>query len=67
VRTEQEVSALGAALLAGHQAGAWTVADIKRITSPGEAVQGEPNPGAERRYRRWRELHRSARELDGVA
>lgn len=67
VRTEQEVSALGAALLAGLQAGAWTVSDIKRITSPGEAVQGEPNPGAARRYRRWSELHRAARALDGVA
>jgi glycerol kinase len=62
--SEQEVSALGAALLAGLQHGTWTSADIKKLTSQGETVNGEANPGAERRYRRWKELHRMKKELD---
>lgn len=64
--SEQEVSALGAALLAGLQHGTWTSADIKKLTSQGETVNGEANPGAERRYKRWKELHRITKELDRV-
>lgn len=64
VGSQQEVSALGAAFLAGMRHGTWTVADIKRMTAGGETVNGERNPGAERRYRRWKELHRLTRELD---
>ncbi len=60
----QEVSALGAAFLAGMQHGAWTKADIKRMTSPGETIASGKNPGLEKRYKRWKELHRMTRELD---
>jgi glycerol kinase len=66
VSREQEVSALGAALLAGLKYGTWSAADIKKITSQGETVSGEENPGALRRYRRWKELHRVTRMLDAV-
>jgi glycerol kinase len=66
VSREQEVSALGAALLAGLQQGAWNAAEIKKIASQGETVNGEANPGAERRYRRWKELHRVTRMLDSL-
>jgi len=64
--SEQEVSALGAALLAGLQHGTWTSTDIKKLTSQGETVNGEANPGAERRYKRWKELHRMTKELDRI-
>jgi len=60
-----EASAMGAAYLAGMQQGAWTDDDILRMVKNGETVQGRPNPGLERRYRIWRELHRITRELDG--
>ncbi|HXY53531.1 MAG TPA: FGGY family carbohydrate kinase [Nitrospirota bacterium] len=66
VSREQEVSALGAALLAGLMRGTWGIEEIKRITSLGETVNGEENPGAERRYRRWKELHRVTRVLDSL-
>jgi len=66
VRTEKEVSALGAALLAGLAKGAWGIEEIKKITSFGETVNGEENHGAERRYRRWKELHRTTRLLDSL-
>jgi glycerol kinase len=66
VSREQEVSALGAALLAGLKQGAWSAAEIKKIASQGETVSGEENPGALRRYRRWKELHRVTRSLDAV-
>jgi glycerol kinase len=66
VSREQEVSALGAALLAGLKHGAWSAAEIKKIASQGEKVSGEENPGALRRYRRWKELHRVTRTLDSV-
>jgi glycerol kinase len=59
-----EASALGAAFLAGLQKGAWTADDIASMTAGGELVHGEPNPGLERRYRRWKELHRMTKELD---
>ncbi|HEY6011040.1 MAG TPA: FGGY-family carbohydrate kinase, partial [Nitrospirota bacterium] len=62
----QEASALGAALLAGMQAGAWTADDIKTMTAGGETVGGGQNPGLERRYRRWKELHRITKELDKI-
>jgi glycerol kinase len=61
-----EASALGAAFLAGVQHGAWKAEDIRRMTSQGEMVNGEANPGLERRYRKWKELHRLTRELDKV-
>jgi glycerol kinase len=64
VSREQEVSALGAALLAGLQQGTWSAEEVKKIASQGETVNGEANPGAERRYRRWKELHRVTRMLD---
>ncbi len=66
VSREQEVSALGAALLAGLKHGTWSAAEIKKIASQGETVSGEENPGALRRYRRWKELHRVTRTLDSV-
>lgn len=66
VSTVQEVSALGAALLAGLKQGLWTAGEVKTMVSRGDVVNGEANPGAERRYRRWRELHRMTRELDSV-
>jgi glycerol kinase len=61
---EREASALGAAFLAGMQHGTWIVGDIKRMAAQGETLHGEANPGLERRYRRWKELHRMTRELD---
>jgi glycerol kinase len=60
----REASAMGAAFLAGMQHGAWTGDDIKNMTSTGEQVKGEPNPGLQRRYKRWKELHRMTGELD---
>lgn len=66
ISSTQEASALGAALLAGMQHGTWTVDDIKRMVTQGEIVKGEANPGLERRYRRWKELHRTTKELDGM-
>jgi glycerol kinase len=66
VSREQEVSALGAALLAGLQQGAWSAEEIKKTASQGETVNGEANPGAERRYRRWKELHLVTRMLDSL-
>jgi glycerol kinase len=64
VSAEQEASALGAALLAGLGLGTWTIAGICGMVRRGEEVTGEKNPGAEKRYRRWKELHRMTRELD---
>jgi glycerol kinase len=61
-----EASALGAAFLAGMQHGAWKVDDIRRMASQGELINGEENPGLERRYRKWKELHRMTKELDKV-
>jgi len=66
VSSVQEVSALGAALLAGLTHGAWNPAQIKKIAYQGETVSGEENPGALRRYRRWKELHRVTRTLDAM-
>jgi glycerol kinase len=60
----QEASAMGAAFLAGMQHGAWSDGDIRDMTSAGDLVKGAPNPGLERRYKRWRELHRMTGELD---
>ncbi len=64
VSSSTEASALGAAMLAGMQYGAWTAADIKTMSLPGEIVRGTANPGLERRYRRWKELHRMTKALD---
>ena len=66
VSAQQEVSALGAALLAGLAQGVWSPADIKNMVSSGEVVNPRPNPGASRRYRRWKELHRLTGILDRV-
>lgn len=62
----QEVSALGAALLAGLAHGAWTLPDIKKMTGGGEAIAPRKNSGAEKRYQRWKELHRITKELDSL-
>ena len=66
VSAGREASALGAAFLAGMQHGAWKADDIRRITAQGEAVNGETNPGLERRYKKWKELHRMTKNLDKV-
>jgi glycerol kinase len=64
VGAAREASALGAAFLAGMRHGALKAHDIRRITAQGEMVKGEANPGLERRYKRWKQLHRVTRELD---
>jgi len=64
VSAGREASALGAAFLAGMRHGAWTAGDVRRMTAQGEVVKGAANPGLERRYRTWKELHRVTRELD---
>lgn len=61
-----EASALGAAFLAGMRHGTWKAADLRIMTAQGEVMKGEENPGLERRFRRWTELHRMTRELDKV-
>jgi glycerol kinase len=66
VSAGREASALGAAFLAGMQYGTWKADDIRRMASLGELITGETNPGLERRYRKWKELHRMTRELDRV-
>ncbi len=60
----QEASALGAAFLAGMKQGRWKADDIKRMTAQSEVVRGEANPGLERRYKKWKELHRMTGALD---
>ena len=64
VSPEQEVSALGAAMLAGLSLGVWSISDIRRLVPQGETVQARQNAGAEKRYRRWKELHRITKLLD---
>ncbi len=64
VSAEQEVSALGAALLAGLSLGVWSSRDIKKLVPQGEEVQARQNAGVEKRYRRWKELHRMTKLLD---
>lgn len=64
VSAGREASALGAAFLAGMQRGAWKADDVRRMAAQGELVNGEANPGLERRYKKWKELHRMTRELD---
>ncbi len=64
VSSQQEVSALGAALLAGMAHGTWTPAVIKKMVTTGEIVTPRQNAGASKRYHRWKELHRITRELD---
>jgi len=66
ISAEQEVSALGAALLAGLSLGVLSKADIKRLALQGETVQARRNLGAEKRYSRWKELHRMTKQLDGI-
>lgn len=57
-----EASSLGAAFLAGMQHGTWKTDDIRRMAPQGELVNGEWNPGLERRYKKWKALHRLTRE-----
>jgi glycerol kinase len=64
VSSRQEVSALGAALLAGLASGTWTFADIRNLTTSGEAITPRRNSGAEKRYQRWKELHRATAAID---
>jgi glycerol kinase len=64
ISAEQEVSALGAALLAGLSLGVWSSKDIKKLVPQVEEVQARHNAGAEKRYRRWKELHRMTKQLD---
>jgi glycerol kinase len=64
VSAGQEVSALGAALLAGLAQGVWTPADIKRLSRAAESITPRHNIAVEKRYRRWRELHRMTKSLD---
>lgn len=66
VSAEQEVSALGAALLAGLSQGAWTPQDIRKMMPAGETISPRRNAGVEKRYQRWKQLHRMTRELDGL-
>jgi len=66
VSAGMEASALGAAFLAGMQHGVWKADDIRRMASQGEVVAGQANPGIEKRYKKWKELHRITRELDKV-
>ncbi|MGE5809008.1 MAG: FGGY family carbohydrate kinase [Nitrospirota bacterium] len=66
VSASREASALGAAFLAGMRHGVWNSDDIRRMTAQGETVNGEANPGLERRYKKWKELHRMTRELDKI-
>lgn len=66
VRADQEVSALGAAFLAGMAHGTWTAAHLKKMGPPAETVSPRHNAGAEKRYRRWKELHRMTKMLDEI-
>jgi glycerol kinase len=64
VSVQQEVSALGAALLSGMARDVWSPAAIKKLVVCGETIAPRKNAGAEKRYRRWKELHRMTRTLD---
>jgi glycerol kinase len=64
VSAGQEVSALGAALLAGLAQDVWTPEDIKRLSLPVESITPRHNIAVEKRYRRWRELHWITKDLD---
>lgn len=66
VSRQQEVSALGAALLAGLAQGAWTRTGIKKMVVSGETATPRQNAGAAKRYRRWQELHRMTKRLDEI-
>jgi glycerol kinase len=66
ISSAKEASALGAAFLAGMQQGTWTPEELANLTTGGETVHGEPNPGLERRCRRWKELHRMTKELSRI-
>jgi glycerol kinase len=66
VSREQEISARGAAFLAGMEQGAWSPESIVSMTMPGETVSGRDNPGAGKRYRRWKNLHRVTALLDRI-
>jgi glycerol kinase len=64
VSAGQEVSALGAALLAGLAQEVWAPEDIKRLLLPAESISPRNNIAVEKRYRRWEELHRMTKSLD---
>jgi len=64
VNAEKEVTARGAAFLAGIQRGTWTTRDIRKMAGTGEPVACRTNPGVLHRYGRWKELHRLTRVID---
>lgn len=64
VNAEKEVSARGAAFLAGIRHGTWTTRDIRKMAGTGEPVEARTNPGVLHRYGRWKELHRMTRAID---
>ncbi len=66
ISSVRDVSAVGAAFLAGMQYGAWSSDDVRTMAAHGEIIHSETNPGLERRYRRWKELHRMTKELDRI-
>jgi glycerol kinase len=66
VSGQQEVSALGAALLAGIARGAWSPAAVKKMAVSGDIIEPRHNAGAEKRHRRWMELHRMTKQLDEI-
>lgn len=66
VSAAQEVSSLGACLLAGMAAGTWSTADVKRLAGGGESVPPRQNTGAMKRYKRWKELHRMSGTLGSM-
>ena len=66
VSPEKEVSAMGAAFLVGMRHGTWKPSDIKKLVSGGETYNPAKNTGVERRYSRWKELHRVTREIDRI-
>jgi glycerol kinase len=66
VTSDRESSSLGAAFLAGIGRGTWSAADCVRLARPAEPVSPLDDPGLDRRYRRWKELHRVSAELGRV-
>lgn len=66
ISSVQDASAVGAALLAGMQYGAWSSDDVRIMAAHSEIIHGEANSGLERRYRRWKDLHRMTKELDRI-
>lgn len=63
VSAGRETSAIGAAFLAGIGQGRWTAGDCVRLAPPAVPAAPLQDPGLERRYRRWQDLHRAAAVL----